>query len=69
MVFDFMSYFIDDILMKVDWVVMVVSFEICVLMFDYWVIEYVWSFLFFLKFWDGCGKWVFCEVFDKYVFR
>lgn len=38
---DVISYMFDDILVKVDCVVMVVGFEICVLFFDYYVVVVV----------------------------
>lgn len=53
MVIDMFMYLLIDIFVKVDCVVMVVSFEMCMLFFDYYVVEFVWCVLVLVCLFEG----------------
>jgi asparagine synthase (glutamine-hydrolysing) len=69
MVLDSLSYFPDDILVKVDRAAMAVSLETRAPFLDKDVIEFAWQLPLNMKIKNGQGKWILRQLLDKYVPR
>lgn len=67
MLVDFVIYLFDDLLCKVDWILMVVSLEVCVLLLDWCVVEFVWLLLLGFKCSEMISKVLFKCVLGCYV--
>ena len=67
MVFDFLTYLPDDILVKVDRASMANSLETRVPYLDHKLIEYAWKIPHRLKNKNGQGKWILKEILKQYV--